>query len=237
MIRLHVEASLVRDTKIAVAKDAAQYLFAVMRKKTGDPLLIFNNQDGEWRATILGGSKRSAVLHVHEPTRPSAAPPDLELLFAPIKKVGTDFIVAKATEMGCRAIRPVITNFTNAERVNVARLQANCVEAAEQCGLVFTPRVYEPCSFWAIFDRWHANRRVFFCDEAGGDKLLSGVATPEPAAILIGPEGGFSSEERAFLRRQSFISAVSLGPRILRADTAAVAALALWQSSVGDWQS
>lgn len=235
-IRLYVTQPLAPGADLALDRDQAHYLANVMRLGLGDSFLAFNSEDGEWRVETLELTKRSVRIRCAAKTRPAAPPPDLELLFAPIKKARTDFIVEKATELGCRRIRPVITRRTNAERVKVDRLQAHAIEAAEQCGLVFVPEVLEPRALGATLEAWEPRRRLYFCDEAGGSALLSAAAHPGPAAILIGPEGGFDPAEAARLRETAFATPVSLGPRILRADTAAAAAIALWQSSVGDWR-
>ena len=218
-----------------------------MRKEAGESLLLFNGRDGEWRARIELISKRGAVLICEEQTRPQRDPPDLHLLFAPIKKARTDFIAEKAAEMGVAALRPVFTRFTNSERVREDRLAAHCVEAAEQCGLLSVPEVMAPARLDRVLDDWNPARRIMFCDEtaehgAAQDALRAAAsasgpdAPPGPWAILIGPEGGFAPEEVERLRALPCATPVSLGPRILRADTAAVAAATLWQATLGDWR-
>jgi len=211
-----------------------------MRLGPGDPVALFNGVDGEWSAEVARAGKRDGELTCTEQTAPLRLPPDLWLLFAPIKKARTDFIVEKAAEMGAARILPVQTDFTNSERIRQDRLQAHAVEAAEQCGGTWVPEVTDLHRLSDLLADWPEERQLLFCDEA-----LSGPATalallPEPAraapwAILIGPEGGFSDAERDRLRALPFAHPVSLGPRILRADTAAVAALALWQAELGDW--
>ena len=215
----------------------AHYLTGVMRLRQGDAVLVFNGRDGEWQAHLQEAGKRGGVLTVAAPTAPQQDPPDLWLIFAPIKKARTDFIVEKAAEMGAARIMPVQTRFTNSERIRQDRLQAHAVEAAEQCGGTFVPPVAELQPLSALLDGWDAGRRILWADEsrAGPAETLSGLPRG-PWAILIGPEGGFSPEERAQLSRLPFVTPVSLGPRILRADTAAVAALALWQAALGDWR-
>lgn len=215
----------------------AHYLTGVMRLRQGDAVLVFNGRDGEWQAHLQEAGKRGGVLTVATPSAPQQDPPDLWLIFAPIKKARTDFIVEKAAEMGAARIMPVQTRFTNAERIRQDRLQAHAVEAAEQCGGTFVPPVAELQPLSALLDGWDAGRRILWADEsrAGPAETLSGLPRG-PWAILIGPEGGFSPEERAQLSRLTFVTPVSLGPRILRADTAAVAALALWQAALGDWR-
>ena len=215
----------------------AHYLTGVMRLRQGDAVQVFNGRDGEWQAHLQEAGKRGGVLTVTAPSAPQQDPPDLWLIFAPIKKARTDFIVEKAAEMGAARIMPVQTRFTNSERIRQDRLQAHAVEAAEQCGGTFVPPVAELQPLSALLDGWDAGRRILWADEsrAGPAETLSGLPRG-PWAILIGPEGGFSPEERAQLSRLPFVTPVSLGPRILRADTAAVAALALWQAALGDWR-
>ncbi len=217
-----------------------------MRQSEGAAVLLFNGRDGEWLAHVTQAGKRAGELTCEARTRPLQMPPDLWLMFAPIKKARTDFIVEKAAEMGAARILPVQTDFTNAERIRQDRLQAHAVEAAEQCGGTFVPEVCDLQRLDRVLDGWDGERQILFCDEglAGASSALSGLfcdegrSAPEsgPWAILIGPEGGFSDAERARLREFPHAHAVSLGPRILRADTAAVAALALWQMALGDWR-
>ena len=219
-------------------KGQAHYLFGVMRQGVGAEVLVFNGKAGEWLATVEEAGKRGGLLRCTVQTAPLRLPPDLWLLFAPIKKARTDFIVEKAAEMGARRILPVMTEFTNSGRVQRDRLQAHAVEAAEQCGGTFVPEVAEAVKLGTLLDRWQPERRIMFCDEA-----LSGVqagledagSRGAPWAILIGPEGGFSERERTRLRGLDYSIPVTLGPRILRADTAAVAAMTLWQQALGDW--
>ncbi|MBD3664454.1 16S rRNA (uracil(1498)-N(3))-methyltransferase [Sulfitobacter sp. TSTF-M16] len=235
-IRLYVDQPLGAGQSVPLDRGQAHYLFGVMRQQVGASVAVFNGRDGEWRAQIAEAGKRGGLLTCVQETRPLKEPPDLWLLFAPIKKARTDFIVEKAAEMGARRIVPVMTEFTNAGRVQRERLQAHAVEAAEQCGGTFVPEVAEAVKFSTLLDRWEAPRQIMFCDEALAG---SGSGVPDvlsaPAAIMIGPEGGFSDAERARLARLDHAHAVSLGPRILRADTAAVAALTLWQQALGDW--
>ncbi len=210
-----------------------------MRQGEGAAVLLFNGRDGEWLAHVTRAAKRAGELTCAHQTRPLQMPPDLWLLFAPIKKARTDFIVEKAAEMGAARICPVQTEFTNAERIRQDRLQAHAVEAAEQCGGTFVPQVDDLQRLDRVLDGWDQTRQLMFCDEALSGEL-SGLpdraAAAGPWAILIGPEGGFSEAERARLRDLPFAHAVSLGPRILRADTAAVAAMTLWQMALGDWR-
>lgn len=228
-----------------VSRDHANYLFNVMRLGVGAEVALFNGVDGEWRAEVVAKGKRGGVLVCAEQTAPMRMPPDVWLLFAPIKKARTDFIVEKAAELGVARVCPVRTERTNSERVRRDKLQAHAMEAAEQCGGTFVPPVDEIVSLEKMLDGWDTSRALVFADEgeasSGRSSLspLSGrtvlAAAPPPAAILIGPEGGFSDAERARLHAMENVHVVSLGPRILRADTAAVAALTLWQAAVGDW--
>lgn len=235
-IRLFVEHPLGPGQSVPLTPDQAHYLFAVMRLSPGAAVFLFNGQDGEWHATVAEATKRGGRLTCEAGTRPQQAPPDLWLLFAPIKKARTDFIVEKATELGCARILPVQTDFTNSERVRRDRLQAHAVEAAEQCGVTFVPEVPELQPLARLLDSWPEARRVLWADETRAGPARTLAAEPAgPWAILIGPEGGFSEPERTRLRAAAFVTPVSLGPRILRADTAAVAALTLWQASLGDW--
>ena len=238
-IRLFVEADLAGGGAVALERAQAHYLFSVMRLGPGDPVIIFNGRDGEWLTEVAEAGRKGGTLVCRTQTRAQSQPPDLWLIFAPVKKARTDFIAEKACEMGCRRLLPVFTRFTNSERVNIDRLAAHCVEAAEQCGLLSVPEVAEPVALDALLDGWDPGRRILFCDESGAGATALGAlagATPGPWAILIGPEGGFSAEERARLAACPQALAVSLGPRVLRTDTAAVAALALWQATLGDWR-
>lgn len=234
--RLYVRHPLGAGQSVPLDADQAHYLRSVLRLGPGAAVGLFNGSDGEWRATIAELGKRNGALSVVDKTAGQRNPPDLWLLFAPIKKARTDFIVEKAAELGAARILPVQTDFTNAERVRRDRLQAHAVEAAEQCGGTFVPEVAELQKLDQMLNGWPQGRRLMFCDEelAGARQTLDGL--PGPWAILIGPEGGFSADERARLKSLPFASAVSLGPRILRADTAAVAAMTVWQQALGDWR-
>lgn len=210
-----------------------------MRQGVGDHVALFNGADGEWSAEIASINKRAAMLVCRDQTRPQTGPPDLWLCFAPIKKARTDFIAEKACEMGCRRLLPVFTRHTNSERVRTDRLAIHAIEAAEQCGLLSVPEIAEPMPLDRLLDTWPADRQLMFCDESGAaPPAHATLATAEtgPWAVLTGPEGGFSTEEAARLRTMPQAHPVSLGPRILRADTAAVAALAVWQATLGDWR-
>lgn len=215
----------------------AHYLSGVMRLRQGDAVAVFNGRDGEWQASLHEAGKRGGSVTVMAQTAPQQDPPDLWLIFAPIKKARTDFIVEKAAEMGAARILPVQTDHTNSDRIRQDRLQAHAIEAAEQCGGTFVPPVADLAPLSRLLDGWDPARRILWADEsrAGPAQTLAGLP-PGPWAILIGPEGGFSAGERARLSRLPFVTPVSLGPRILRADTAAVAALALWQAALGDWR-
>lgn len=246
-IRLYVDQPLGQGQSVLLDRDQAHYLFGVMRQGAGDAVLIFNGRDGEWRAIVTEAGKRRGVLSVETQTAPQQNPPDLWLMFAPIKKARTDFIVEKAAEMGAARIVPVQTEFTNSERIKQDRLQAHAIEATEQCGGTFVPEVAALQKLGNLLANWPEDRRILFCDEALASHsstlknvfALKGGSKNEPNApwaILIGPEGGFSDAERARLAAMPQAHAISLGPRILRADTAAVAALTLWQLALGDWR-
>ncbi|MEO0624822.1 MAG: 16S rRNA (uracil(1498)-N(3))-methyltransferase [Pseudomonadota bacterium] len=238
-IRLFVEADLGFDGAVALSRDQAHYLFTVMRRGVGDALLVFNGRDGEWRAEVAEAGRRAGALRCVAQIRPQVEAPDLWLLFAPLKKMRTDLVAEKASEMGCRRLVPVFTRHTNAERIKAERLRAHAIEAAEQCGLVAVPEVAEPTTLDRILATWPSERRLLFCDESGDGLPVAGrlaEVDPGPWAVLIGPEGGFAPDEAARLRALPFAHAVSLGPRILRADTAAVAALAVFHSVLGDWR-
>ncbi|QBF33564.1 16S rRNA (uracil(1498)-N(3))-methyltransferase [Thalassococcus sp. S3] len=235
-VRLYVEHPLGKGQTVELTRDQAHYLFGVMRLGPGAQVCLFNGRDGEWRAEVAEAGKRGGVLRAVEQTKSLQTPPDLWLLFAPIKKARTDFIVEKAAEMGVARILPVQTDFTNSERIRRDRLQAHAVEAAEQCGGTFVPQVADLQRLDTVLDGWDAARRLCFCDEVevGRSSALAGVVAS--GAVLIGPEGGFSERERTRLTGQPYVDVVSLGPRVLRADTAAVAALTLWQQAHGDWR-
>ncbi len=235
-VRLYVEHPLRPGQSVRLTRDQAHYLFGVMRMAVGDGLTLINGRDGAFSAVVAEAGKRGGVLSVEAQTAPLQAPPDLWLLFAPIKKARTDFIVEKAAEMGAARILPVQTEFTNSERIRRDRLQAHAIEAAEQCGGTFVPEVAELQPLRAVLDSWPPDRRLVFCDEALVGEDAPDALPPAPVAILIGPEGGFSEAERTRLRAMDAARSISLGPRILRADTAAVAALTLWQAAQGDWR-
>ena len=236
MIRLHVPQPLAAGAAIAPTLDQSRYLTQVMRLKAGDDLLVFNGKDGEWRASVAEVLKKGVILRAETQVRPQTYGPDLELIVAVVKKARVETIVEKAAELGAARVRLAITQRTNADRIRLDRLDAIAEEAAEQTGRLDVPPVDDPTKLDAILDGWDGSRRLMFCDETGGAPVGRDVREGGPWAILIGPEGGFSPEERERLRALPFTTAVSLGPRILRADTAAIAAMTLWQAAVGDWR-
>ncbi|ATQ44221.1 16S rRNA (uracil(1498)-N(3))-methyltransferase [Caulobacter mirabilis] len=238
MIRLFVPDNLIAGEAVVPAPEQGRYLTAVMRLTVGAEILLFNGRDGEWRATLVEAGKRNVRLLVGARTRPQVAPPDLDLVVALVKRGRLETIVEKAAELGARRVRLVVTRRTNADHTNVGRLQAIAVEAAEQTGRLDVPEIVAPEKLDRMLNGWDADRRLMFCDETGGlPPALDAVraAGGSSWAVLIGPEGGFDPEEGERLRGLPFVTPVSLGPRILRADTAAIAALALWQAAIGDW--
>lgn len=235
-IRLYVEHPLGEEQTVPVTREQAHYLFGVMRLGQGAFIKVFDGQNGEWLAEVVHAGKRAGELRVVQQLRKLQMPADVWLIFAPIKKARTDFIVEKAVEMGVARILPVQTEFTNAGRIQRDRLQAHAVEAAEQCGATYVPEVSDMIRLDRLLSEWGPERRILFCDEQKAGATPQIPLEPGPWAVLIGPEGGFSRPERARLHTLPYAHAVSLGPRILRADTAAVAALTLWQHALGDWQ-
>lgn len=236
MIRLFIPQSLALRATLATSLDQSRYLTQVMRLKAGDELLVFNGRDGEWRCSIAEVLKRGVVLRTEAQVRPQISPPDVDLLIAVVKKSALEFAVEKATELGAARIRLILTRRTQPHHVRVDRLEAIAIESAEQTGRLDVPEVVEPQRLDAVLDAW-SDRRLMFCDETGGAPALGALRpSTEPWSILIGPEGGFAPEERDRLRALPFTTVVALGPRILRADTAAVAALTLWQACAGDWE-
>jgi 16S rRNA (uracil1498-N3)-methyltransferase len=238
MIRLFIPHDLSPGAELALDHGQSHYLASVMRQGMGDEVLLFNGRDGEWRAAITAVTKRAVGLRAEELVRPQAIGPDLDLIIALVKRSRLETIVEKAAELGARRVRPVVTERTNADRARVERLTAIATEAAEQTGRLDVPAVAEPVKLAALLKDWDPGRRLLFCDEAGDARpvldALKGQAAG-PWAILIGPEGGFSPKERETLRALPYAVAASLGPRILRADTAAISALTLWQAALGDW--
>jgi 16S rRNA (uracil1498-N3)-methyltransferase len=241
MIRLFVPHDLSSGAELALDAGQSRYLAAVMRLGVGDELLAFNGRDGEWRAAVTAIGKRAVAVRAEALTRPQALGPDLDLIVALVKRARLETIVEKAAELGARRVRVVLTERTNADHTRVDRLTAIATEAAEQTGRLDVPQIIAPVKLERLVGGWEAGRRLLFCDEAGDAKpvlnIMRGTAAGAPWAILIGPEGGFSPAERALLRSLDFATPASLGPRILRADTAAISALTLWQAAVGDWTS
>lgn len=237
-IRLFVDHPLGPGQPAPLLAAQAHYLFHVMRLAVGDQVLAFNGRDGEWLTEVGQASKRNPRLRCLSRTREAKPPPDLWLVFAPLKKSRTDYVVEKAVELGVARLQPVQTRYTNADRLRQDKLVAHAVEAAEQCGATVVPQIGDLVSLSRLIASWPAERRVLWCDEAlaGTPSALPPLVDAGPWAILIGPEGGFAPEERARIAAMPGIQALSLGPRILRADTAAVAAITLWQSAYGDWR-
>ena len=236
--RLYVDAPLAQDARVPLDRDQSNYLGNVLRLAAGAPILAFNGRDGEWQAAIEG-RKRPDGLVILQQTRPQDRLPDLAYVFAPLKHARLDYMVQKAIEMGAATLQPVLTRFAQASRVNTERMRANVVEAAEQCGILSLAAVMEPVPLERFLGQRAAGRLLIFCDEAAElenpIQSLQGAGAAEGVDVLIGPEGGFAEEERALLLRQPKILRLALGPRIMRADTAAVAALALVQAVLGDW--
>jgi 16S rRNA (uracil1498-N3)-methyltransferase len=237
--RLYVDAPLSGGGEVLFDRDQANYLLNVLRLKGGDGVLLFNGRDGEWQASLTSATKRAAAAAVSTRTRAQPPAPDLHFLFAPLKHARLDYLVQKAVEMGVSLLQPVITRHTQVARVNVDRMRANVIEAAQQCGVLGIPHVAEPMPFSRIAEI--ADRLLIFCDEdadvADPVAALTGVRNglAQPLCVLIGPEGGFAEDERLALGKLTKVVRIALGPRILRADTAAVAALTLVQAVLGDW--
>jgi 16S rRNA (uracil1498-N3)-methyltransferase len=230
--RLYVEAELSEGSMLRIDAAQAHYLIAVMRFKVGDPLKLFDNITGEWLAVADHVGKRDIVFSVRARLRQREAVPDLWLLAAPIKKTRIDMVVEKACELGIARYQPVITRRTIIERIKADRLRSIMIEAAEQCGRTALPEIGEAIKLSALLRDWPSERTLYFADENGGEPF---APTQSPAAILIGPEGGFDDEERAAIRALPQATPISLGPRILRAETAAIAAISLWMAQAGDW--
>jgi 16S rRNA (uracil1498-N3)-methyltransferase len=241
LIRLFVTQDLAASARIELAPEQAHYLTNVMRLTAGSELLLFNGRDGEWRAGLALVARRAAALSVLAQERPQTVGPDLELVTALVKRARLETIVEKAAELGARRVRLAITERTNIERTRVDRLAAIAVEAAEQTGRLDVPAIEPPQKLARLLAEWPAERPLMFCDEAGNAPPAlaalagrSGGEVAGPWGVLIGPEGGFSPGERALIRGHPAAVPVSLGPRILRADTAAISALTLWQAALGD---
>ncbi len=236
--RLYVTHKLADRVEHALAQDQAHYARDVMRLKPGDPLRLFNEADGEWLAYLGSVTRKAVSVRCEKKFAEVTPPPDIDFIFAPLKHARLDYLVQKATELGARRLRPVLTARTIVDRVNLDRMRANAIEAAEQCNLVFVPQVCEPEKLDRLLAGWDPGRALIHCDEAaeGRDTLATLKTLKLPAALLVGPEGGFTPEERAGLKRLAFVTAISLGPRVMRADTAGTAAMALVQAVLGDWQ-
>jgi len=237
--RLYVDASLAASAPVALDRAQSHYLRRVLRLTDGQEILLFNGRDGEWRAVLEGG-RRDATLRVADCTREQTAAGDLQYLFAPLKSARLDYVVQKAVEMGVSRLQPVLTQHGQVARVNLDRMRANAIEAAEQCGILSLPEIAAPIPLIGALSAWPGERHLVFCDEAAdvADPLAALAVVPRraPLAVLIGAEGGFAAEERAALLKLPHVVRLALGPRILRADTAAVAALALVQAAIGDWR-
>jgi 16S rRNA (uracil1498-N3)-methyltransferase len=239
MPRLHVAGDLNPEAPLALDQAQVNYLRNVMRLGAGSKFLAFNGRDGEWLMTLAALDRKKGSAHAVERTRPQAPAPGLCYCFAPLKHARLDYMVQKATEMGAGILQPVLTRRTVVTRVNGERMAANAVEAAEQCNLLTIPEIAAVVTFDRLLDDWPAAMPLVYCDEgapiASPLEALGGL-TPGPVGVLVGPEGGFTPEERASLRRRDFVVPIVLGPRIMRADTAAVAAMAMVQAVVGDWR-
>ena len=238
--RLHVVIDdLMAGASVALDASQAHYLKNVLRLELGAPVALFNGRDGEWRAVIEGFGKGTCALKVEQRTREQTPEPDLWLVFAPVKRARIDFLVEKATELGVSALQPVLTERTQVERVNLDRLRANVREAAEQTERLTLPEVRVPLALARALELWPAGRRLLLCDESGtSPDIVSALHAEQPGVwgVLTGPEGGFTQRELDALRNLPFVCAIGLGPRVLRADTAALAALAVFQALLGDWR-
>ena len=237
--RVYVDSPLAEAATVACTPEQANYLRNVLRLEAGSAILVFNGRDGEWRAALQALGKRGAALELRERTRAQESGPDLWYLFAPIKRSRLDYMVQKAVEMGVSRLVPLLTQHTIAERVNLDRMRSNAIEAAEQCGILSLPEVAEPAKLSSLVAEWPPTRALIFCDEGAPQHNPLAALAPiprGPLAVLIGPEGGFSEAERQSISAKPFAHSISLGPRILRADTAAVAALAVVNAVLGDWR-
>jgi 16S rRNA (uracil1498-N3)-methyltransferase len=238
--RLYVDAPLAAGAKVTLEASQVNYLRNVLRRKAGEAVLVFNGRDGEWRGTLAEAGKRNVLLVVEKLIRAQTAAPDLHYLFAPLKHARLDYMVQKAVELGVSRLQPVLTRHAQVARVNLDRMRANALEAAEQCGILTLPEVAQPVTLDRMIAERDPGRMLVFCDEDAEVKdpiaALSALRPSEALAVLIGPEGGFAEDERAALVALPNVLRLALGPRILRADTAAVAALALVNAAVGDWR-
>lgn len=237
--RLFVEQSLVADVQFDLDRAQSNYLLNVLRLKEEASILVFNGHDGEWSADLIKKGRKDAALKLTKRVRPQTAVSDLHYLFAPIKQARMEYMVQKAVEMGAGVLQPVFTYFTQLRKLNADKMRAHAIEAAEQCGILSLPRIHEPMTLKTLVDTFPTDRHLIFCNEEDADQNpLSKLDTlaPKPVSVLIGPEGGFSKEEQSLLLDQPFVTSIPLGPRVLRADTAAVAALAVVQARLGDWK-
>ena len=239
--RLHVDQPLQAGAAVTLEKPQGHYLTHVLRLQPDDPVLLFNGRDGEWRGRLAVAGKRAMTVRLETQTRPQTVTNDLHYLFAPLKRARLDYMVQKAVEMGVGRLVPVMTQHTQAERVNVERMRANAIEAAEQCGVLGLPEIEEPAPLSRALAALAPARLLVFCDEdapiADPAAALASASGASSLAVLVGPEGGFSQDERSMLLARPHSVRLALGPRILRADTAAVAALALVQTVLGDWRA
>jgi 16S rRNA (uracil1498-N3)-methyltransferase len=242
--RIFLDAALSAGAEHKLDAKQMNYLASVLRLRAGDAVLTFNGRDGEWRAVLASAGRKSLTLTVAERTREQTAATDLHYLFAPLKQARLDYMVQKAVELGASRLQPVRTRHGQVERVNLARMRANAVEAAEQCGILNLPEIAEPVALARFIAAWKPERLLVFCDEEAGvadpvEALAAarsgGILGPPPVSVLVGPEGGFAASEREALANLPNVIRLSLGPRILRADTAVVAALTIWQTTLGDW--
>lgn len=239
-IRLYMDVPLSEAVVIECDRAQANYLLNVMRLKDGQQIAVFNGREGEWLAALHRDGRKAATLALLDQIRPQAAGPDLHYIFAPLKRARLDYMVQKAVELGVSRLTPVLTDYTQVERINLERMQANAIEAAEQCGILSLPEIDSPVKLVDLINEWDKSRALIFCDESKG--LASPVEELQQlggraVSVLIGPEGGFSAEEGLLLGSQEFVTSLSLGPRIMRADTAAVAALTLVNAVLGDWRA
>jgi 16S rRNA (uracil1498-N3)-methyltransferase len=237
--RLYIEAELTQDGRCEANPDQFHYLANVLRMEEGSDLLLFNGRDGEWLASVSYPTRKKIILRVKVQTRPQPPASDLTYIFAPLKVGRMDYIVQKAVEMGAGQLQPVITQHVQGKIGSLDKIRANVVEAAEQCGILHIADVAEPLRLADLLQDWPRDRRIIYCDEGHGSQNPLPLLTKlkgQKLALLVGPEGGFSGPEQEQLRSLDFVTAIPLGPRILRADTAAVAAMALIQASIGDWE-